>query len=42
MHDSRAESFRMLKVPIDVFNMHQHILVDLIGTRGFELGALRA
>jgi len=41
-HDSRAESFSLLKVPIDVFHMHQHILVDLIGTWRHELGALRA
>jgi hypothetical protein len=42
VHDSRTESFGLLAVPIGVFNMHKHILVDLIGTRRPKLGAWRA
>ena len=42
LRDSRTESFRMLEMPIDVFNTHNYILVDLIGMRRPERGAWRA
>jgi hypothetical protein len=42
MNDSCTESFDLLEVPIYILNMHNYILVDLIGTRRPELGALRA
>jgi hypothetical protein len=42
MNNSRTESFGLLEMPIYVFNMHNHILIDLIGTRRPKLGASRA
>jgi hypothetical protein len=42
MDNSRTGSFRMLEMPVNVFSMDKHVLVDLIGTRGSELGALGA
>jgi len=41
-HDSGTESFGLLEVTIGVFNMHKHILVDLIGTRRPKFGTWRA
>ena len=41
-YDSRTELFGVLEVPIDVVNMHQHILVDFGGTRRPEVTALSA
>jgi len=32
----------MLEMPVDVFNMDKNVLIDLIGTRRPELGALCA
>jgi hypothetical protein len=42
MDNSRTGSLRMLEVPVDIFNVDKHVLVDLIGTRGPELGAFCA
>src|SRR5260370_27141597 len=33
LHDSHTELLRMVEMPVDILNMHMHMLVDFVGMR---------
>src|SRR5260370_37846426 len=39
LHDLRTELLRMIEMPIDILNMHMHVLVDFIGMRRMILAS---
>lgn len=39
LHDARPESLGMIAMPLDVFNAHKSILVDLIRARRSKIGS---